>query len=153
MQYKASHSLAQIDVQAAVHFLDVPIGGVMCLRFSVTLITGTVLAVSTLAHAKTPVKATPAPVPFKIPATPALSPTALAQVEAIISYCERVDPLWSAKYQQLGNLVLSGQSSSQMADDAKGSAYQSELGVMGAALAKVPVSTGVSSCKAGIAGM
>ena len=123
----------------------------MCLRFSVTLITGTVLAVSTLAHAKTPLKTTP--VPLKTPASPALSPSALAQVEAIISYCESVDPLSSGKYKQLGNLVLSGQSSNQMGDDEKGGAYQSELGVMAAALARVPVSAGVSSCRAGIAGM
>jgi hypothetical protein len=122
----------------------------MCLRF--TLIAGTVLAVSTLAHAKTPPK-TAAPVSIRVPASPALSPSALAQVKAIISYCESVDPISAAKYQRLGNLVLSGQSSNQMNDDAKGGAYQSELGVMAAALAKIPVSTGVSSCRAGTVGM
>lgn len=121
----------------------------MCLRFSVTLITGTVLAVSTLAHAKT----TPAPAVIKSPAPPALPVSAMAQIEGIISYCQSVDPHSSAKYKQLGDLVLSGQSSQLKSDDEKGAAYQSDLSAVRAELAKIAVSKGVSTCKAGIAGL
>ena len=74
----------------------------MCLRFSRTLITGTVLAVSLLAHAKTPLKTTSKPVS----ASSAGTASALAQVQAIFSYCELVDPHSSAKYQKFRNVVL-----------------------------------------------
>jgi len=116
----------------------------MRLRFSTALITGTVLAVSSLAHAKTPA-------PVKTAARSGLPPSGLAQVDSIISYCESIDPSSSAKYQKLRNLALSGQSS-EGDDDKEGRTYQSELAVMRAALAKIPVSTGVSTCRAGIAG-
>jgi len=73
-------------------------------------------------------------------------------MEAILSYCESVDPKSSPKYQLLRNLVISGHSS-EIGDDGESAAYRSELGAMEAALAKIPISTGVSTCKAGIAGM
>ena len=102
----------------------------MCLRFS-TLISGAVLAVSTLTHATTPA---PAPLPVQ--------ERALAQVQAIISYCELVDPVSSAKYQALGNLVISGQSPSQISTEEKSTPYLQELSTTSARLAGVPVSTG-----------
>ena len=114
----------------------------MCLRFSATLISGAVLAVSTLAHATTPA---PAPLPVQ--------ERALAQVQAIISYCELVDPVSSAKYQALEAVVLSGQSPSQISTEEKSTPYLQELSTTSARLAGLPVSTGVSACKAAIKGI
>lgn len=116
----------------------------MCLRFSTALITGAVLAVSTLAHAKTQPKTTPGPA--NVPAPAATPATGLAQVQAIFLYCELVDPHSAANYQRMQKVVLSGSSSG-------GGAYLTELGTMAAALAKVPVSSGVSSCRTVIAGL
>ena len=122
----------------------------MCLRFSAALITGAVLAVSTLAHAKTQPKTTPAPANTPAPAaTPA---SGLAQVQAIFSYCELIDPHSAANYERLRKVVISGNSSGGSGDD-KSAAYLTELVTMAAALAKIPVSTGVSSCRTVIAGM
>ena len=122
----------------------------MCLRFSSVLITGAVLAVSTLAHAKTQPKPTPAPAKPPAPATTPAS--GLAQVQAIFSYCELVDSHSVAKYERMRKVVLSGQSS-ESGDDEKSAEYRTELGVMAAALAKVPLSTGVGSCRTVIAGL
>ena len=121
----------------------------MRLRFSATLITGTVLAVSSLAYAKTQPKPTPAPA--KTPAPPGSPATAVAQVEAIFSYCELVDPHSAAKYQRMRNVVISGHSS-ESGDD-RSAAYLTELGEIGAQLLKVPVSTGINSCRTVIAGL
>jgi hypothetical protein len=123
----------------------------MCLRFSATLITGTVLAVSTLAYAKTQPKTTPAPAKAPAPAT--LPASGLAQVQAIFSYCELVDPHSAAKYERVRSVVISGHSSSEIGDDERSAAYRSELGVMAADLLKIPVITGVSSCRTVIAGL
>jgi hypothetical protein len=114
----------------------------MCFRFSAILISGAVLAVSTLTHATTPA---PAPLPVQ--------ERALAQVQAIISYCELVDPLSSAKYQALEAVVLSGQSPSQISTEEKSTPYLQELSTMSARLASVPVSSGVNSCRAAIKGI
>ena len=114
----------------------------MCLRFSAALITGAVLAVSTLAYAKTQPKTTPAPAKAPAPAT--TPDSGLAQVQAIFSYCELVDPQSAAKYERMRKVVISGHSS-ETRDDERSAAYRTKLGVMDAELAKVPVSTGVSS--------
>jgi hypothetical protein len=104
------------------------------------------LAVSTLTHAATP---TPnnnqAPLPVQ--------ERALAQVQAIISYCESVDPQSKAKYQELGALVSSGQTPAQISTEQKSTPYLEELSTTSARLAKLPVSSGVSACQAGIKGM
>src|SRR5579859_1606019 len=103
MQHTARYSLYRKSCRQQFIFLDEAIGGVMRLRFSTALITGTVLAVSSLAHAKTPA-------PVKTAARSGLPPSGLAQVDSIISYCESIDPSSSAKYQKLRNLALSAQS-------------------------------------------
>jgi len=123
----------------------------MRLRFSTTLIMGAVLAVSSLAHAKTPIKITP--VPATVPTPPTSTASGLAQVETILSYCESVDSNSSAKYEKLRSLILSGYSPSTIRVDQKSPAYQSESREIGAALARIPVSTGVSTCRAGVAKM
>jgi hypothetical protein len=103
------------------------------------------LAVSTLDHAKTKPNTTPARSPLTL--------SVLAQVEAIITYCQVVDPRSSAKYQLLRTMATSGHSPSEISADQTSPAFLSELKVMGAAFIKIPVSTGVSACKAGIAGL
>jgi hypothetical protein len=102
-----------------------------------------------LAHAKTQPKSTPAPASATSAAAEA---SALAQVQAIFSYCELVDPRSAGKYERVRKLVLSG-NSSEIGNDERSSAYRTELGVMAAALGKVPVSTGINSCRTVIAGM
>ena len=107
------------------------------------------MAVSSLAYAKTQPKPTPAQA--KTPA-PASSPaTGLAQVQAIFSYCKLVDPHSAPKYQRMQNVVISGHSSG--GGDDRSSAYLTELGVIVSELLKVPVSTGISSCRTVIAGL
>jgi hypothetical protein len=120
------------------------------LRFSAALITGAVLTVSSLAHAKTPIKSTPAPQVLS-PAASTSTASGIAQVETILSYCESVDPQSLAKYERLRNLVLSGYAPSVISNNKKSAAYQSEVEAFGAALAQIPVSTGVSTCRAGAA--
>lgn len=123
----------------------------ICLRFSAALITGAVLTVSSLAHAKTPPKtATPPNLP---PPASANTASGIAQVQTILSYCESVDPQSTAKYEHLRSLVISGYAPSVVSVNEKSAAYQFEVDVIGAALAKIPVSTGVSTCRAGIAKM
>jgi hypothetical protein len=123
----------------------------MCLRFTTILIAGTVLAVSSLAHAKTPSKSTSAPVKTQAPST--LSASGLAQVEAILTYCQVVDSHSSGKYQRVRSLVLSGHSSGEINGDERSAAYLSELKVIGAQLFKVPSSAGISSCRTLITGL
>jgi hypothetical protein len=114
----------------------------MRLRFSTTLIMGAVLAVSSLAHAKS--NSTPAPAKAPNPS----SSSGLAQVEAIFSYCESVDPLSAAKYRKVQSHVLSGYSDS----DDKNSAFRSEFSAFSAQLATIPKSTGVATCRIAIVG-
>src|SRR5260370_38026841 len=117
----------------------------MRLRFSAALITGTVLAVSSLAHAKTHLNTTPAPPPLTV--------SGLAQVEAIITYCQVVDSRSSAKYQLLRTLATSGHSPSEISADQRSPAFLSELAVMGGAFIKIPGRTCVSTGKAGLVGV
>jgi hypothetical protein len=123
----------------------------MCLRFSATLIIGTALAVSSLANAKTPLK--PSFAPAKVSAPSSVSASGLAQVQAIVSYCELVDRHSAAKYRQLGSLVLSGYSPAEIGSDQRTSAYLAALGEIDAALARIPVSAGISACETAIAGL
>jgi len=121
----------------------------MCLRFPTALILGTVLTVSALAHAKTPVK----PAPVQNPAPSASSASGIAQVQAIFSYCERVDPHSVVKYVLLQSLILSGNSPAAIVADERSAAYRSEFNTVSAELAAIPVSTGVATCKSAIAAM
>jgi hypothetical protein len=123
----------------------------MSLRFSVTLMMGAALAVSSLAHAKTAVNPTPQTGTASTPST--LSASGLADVQAIITYCVVVDPHSAAKYERLLSVVTSGHSSSEISIDQKSAAYRSELITIGAELLKIPASTGASTCKAAIVGL
>lgn len=113
----------------------------MSLRFSAALITGTAMAVSMLAHAATPATST-----AKTASTP-ITIEGLARVEGILSYCATVDPSNSAKYKQALNNILSGHSGSEIKTDQSSSRYTYALGVADQDVAKLPVSTVVSSCK------
>src|SRR5215472_704710 len=122
----------------------------MCLRFPTALNLGTVLTVSSLAHAKTPIKP---PSPVQNPAPSPSSASGVAQVQAIFSYCERVDPHSVVKYILLQSLILSGNSPAVIVADEKSAGYRSEFNTMSAELAAIPVSTGIATCKSAIAGM
>jgi hypothetical protein len=125
----------------------------MCLRFSTGLILGTVLAVSSLTHAKTPEKSTPAPAKTQSPAPSSSAAGGIAQVQAIFSYCESVDPHSAGKYVLLQALILAGNSPAQILADEKSSAFRSEFNSTSAELAAIPVSTGITTCRSAIAGM
>jgi len=141
------------------------------LRFSAVLITGTVLAVSSLAHATTPGKAATTFAPakgtgsagsssVKSSSTPAgvhstsspLSIDALAKVEGILSYCVTVDPANASLYKQAQSNITSGHASSELKNDQGSSRYVSALGALNAELAALPASTVISSCQNFLAG-
>ena len=141
----------------------------MRLGFS-ALITGTVLAVSTLAHA-TPqpksasVKPTPAPIqsttgPIKTSGHPTVSsnPAApitvdgLAQVTAILNYCAQVDRPNAGSYARAMANILSGHASSEMKVDQSSASYGSGVRSMNLQLTSLPVGTVVSACKNFLAG-
>jgi hypothetical protein len=143
----------------------------MSLRFSAALIMGAALAASSLAHATTPGKATTASVPTKATgsaisssvrssSTPSVfhsisSPItidSLARVEGILSYCATVDPTDAAQYRQALSNIISGHPSSEIKDDQSSTRYVYALGLLDTEIAKLPVSTVVSSCKTFLAG-
>ena len=141
----------------------------MRLGFSV-LITGTVLAVSSLAQATPPAKSAaikPTPSPIQSTTGPikssghATSPTngaapitvdALAQVTAILNYCKQVDRPDSAQYEKALANILSGHASSEMKVDESSSSYGFAARSVNLQLAALPVSTVVSACKNFLAG-
>ncbi len=148
-------------MQAAVHWIKKHWGENMRLRFSTSLITGAVLAVSSLAHAiqpktssvtvktsasagNTSVKVTPSPVGV---AAPSINVGALAQVEGILTYCGRVDPKSSEQYRQVLKAILSGLRESDIDDDQENPTFVSDERAVSAQLAKIPRSTGVSGCR------
>jgi hypothetical protein len=134
------------------------------------LLTGTVLAVSSLAHATPPAKSeamkpTPAPIqsttgPIKSsghstsPSNPAAPITvdALAQVTAILNYCKQVDRPDSGQYERALANILTGHASSEMKVDESSSKYGAGAREINLQLAALPVSTVVSACKNFLAG-
>ena len=141
----------------------------MRLWFS-ALITGTVLAVSSLAHAapqpkSATVKPTPAPIqsttgPIKssghstTPSHPAAPITVdgLAQVTAILNYCSQVDRPDAGSYARALANILSGHASSEMKVDQSSAGFGSGVRSMNLQLASLPVGTVVSACKNFLAG-
>jgi hypothetical protein len=134
------------------------------------LITGTVLAASSLAHA-TPapksatVNPTPAPIqsttgPIKTsghstaPSNPAAPITVdgLAQVTGILNYCSQVDRPNAGNYARGLANVLSGHASSEMKVDQSSAGYGAGVRLINLQLANLPVSTVVSECKNFLAG-
>jgi hypothetical protein len=141
----------------------------MRLGFSI-LITGTVLAVSSLAQATPPaksaaIKPTPSPIesttgPIKTSdhaSSPTNSPApitvdALAQVTAILNYCKQVDRPDASQYEKALANIVSGHASSEMKVDESSSGYGSAARSINLQLAALPVSTVVSACKNFLAG-
>lgn len=137
--------------------------------FSV-LITGTVLAVSTLAPAapqpkSASVKATPAPIqsttgPIKtsghstFPSNSAAPITidGLAQVTGILNYCSQVDRPNAGSYARALANILSGHASSEMKIDQSSAGYGAGVRLINLQLASLPVSTVVSECRNFLAG-
>jgi hypothetical protein len=133
----------------------------MHLRFSVALITGTVLAVSTLGHATSSLhspgnhsmKVIPGHLNAKTSAVSSpITIEGLARVEGILSYCAKVDPKSATKYQQFMSNILTGHSSGEIDTDQGSSRYTFALGVVDQTIAKLPASTVVSACQNMLAG-
>ncbi len=141
----------------------------MRLGFSL-LITGTVLSVSSLAHANplpkpASLKPTPAPIqsttgPIKTsghstaPSNPAAPITVdgLAQVTAILNYCSQVDRPNAGSYARALANILSGHASSEIKVDQSSAAYGAGVRSINLQLASLPVGTVSSECKNFLAG-
>jgi hypothetical protein len=134
----------------------------MRLGFSI-LITGTVLSVSSLAHATqhptpAPIQSTTGPIKSSGHATSPSNPAApitvdgLAQVTAILNYCKQVDRPDSGQYERALANILSGHASSEMKVDESSSRYGAGARAINLQLAALPVSTVVSACKNFLAG-
>jgi hypothetical protein len=132
----------------------------MGLRFS-ALITGTVLAVSTLSHAAPspkaatvkstgPIKTSTHPVSNATPSP--ISVDGLAQVTAILSYCSQVDRPDAGKYAAMLANILSGHASAELKVDEASPLYGAGARNINLQLASLPVSTVVSACKSFLAG-
>jgi hypothetical protein len=106
----------------------------MRLRFSLTLISGTVLAVSTFANATS---APNAPITIE----------GLARVEGTLSYCATLDAKDSALYQKALDNILSHHTSAEIKSDQSSSRYTYAMGEIDLEMAKLPVITVLSSCK------
>lgn len=107
----------------------------MRLRFSVMLISGAAaFAVSTFANATS---APSAPITIE----------GLARVEGTLSYCSTIDPKNSNQYQKVLNNILSHHTASEIHTDQSSSRYTYAIGVLDQEMAKLPVSTVVTSCK------
>jgi hypothetical protein len=132
----------------------------MGLRFSV-LITGTVLAVSSLSHATPPpYAASVKPIPSKTgpiktnphdsgPSKPAapISVDGLAPITAILAYCSQVDRPDAGKYAQALASILSGHSSLEIKVDESNSFYGAGARSINLQLASLPITTVASACK------
>jgi len=124
----------------------------MSLRFSIAVIMGTVLAVSSLSHATPPIQNTST----KSTSSPAnqtpITIEGLARVQGVLTYCAVVDSKSAVKYQQALSNIISGHSSAEIKEDQSSSRFIYALGVVDTEIAKLPVATVVSSCKNFIAG-
>ena len=134
----------------------------MRLGFS-ALITGTVLAVSSLSHAAPspksatvksnstgPTKTSTHPVSNATPA--AITVDALAQVTAILAYCSQVDRPDAGKYAAALASILSGHGAAEIKVVEASPLYGAGARNINLQLASLPVSTVVSACKNFLAG-
>ena len=106
----------------------------MRLRFSPIMFTGAALAVSTLANATS---APNAPITIE----------GLARVEGTLSYCATIDPKNSLQYHKVLDNILSHHPESEIETDQRSSRYTYAMGVLDQEIARLPVSTVVTSCK------
>ena len=134
------------------------------------LITGTVLSVSSLAHATPPAKsASVKPIPAPVQATTGpiktsghsttpsnsaapITVDALAQVTGILHYCAQVDRPDAGSYARALANILSGHASSEMKVDQSSAGFGSGVRSINLQLASLPVGTVVSACKNFLAG-
>lgn len=102
--------------------------------FSLVLFTGAVIAASTFANATS---APNAPITIE----------GLVRVEGTLSYCATLDPSNSSQYHNALDNVLSRHTPAEIKTDQSSSRYTYAIGVLDQEMAKLPVSTVVSSCK------
>jgi len=93
--------------------------------------TAVVMLVSALAETKT---------------TPRVEPESLARMDAITSYCEKVDPASEAGYRSKLNDLVSGHSSDELLADRAGAKYRKAMTQANETLARVSPWTEAKSC-------
>jgi hypothetical protein len=93
--------------------------------------TAVIMLVSALAETKT---------------MPRLHPESLARIEAITSYCEKVDPASEGDYRSKFNDFVSGHSSDELRAGRASARYQKAMAQANETLAKVSPATEVKSC-------
>lgn len=131
------------------------------MRLRISLIMGTVLAVSSLslptqaqktAKVKNPLS--PPSNPIRVGKSPAglASPSpvgaqALATVTEILNKCMQVDSANAGFYRKFQSVVISGSSPSDIRTDEGSSGYQAEAKLIDQQLAATPAGTMVTSCR------
>ena len=104
----------------------------MSLRFSVTLVVGAMIGVSALAQPRSQTT---------------ISIDSLATVEAILQYCERIDPVNTSQYTRRLSTFTGGHSEVEIEGDQKGKTFANDVAAVNSQLAKVPLATGLSACR------
>jgi hypothetical protein len=93
-----------------------------------------------------------ATVPQLKPAEPTIQPEVLGRVEAVVSFCARVDAASAAEYKEWGNKVAGEMSKEQLAEIRASSEYKETYDAMTAELEKVPAEKAKESCREGLKG-
>ena len=109
----------------------------MSLRFSAILVTGAVLAVSSLAHS------TPSA------GSAQSSGSGLFQVELILDYCAKVDPASATNYRKALTKITGSEGE---IGDTSNPTVAAQTADIKAQLARLPVSTGITACRNFLAG-
>jgi hypothetical protein len=130
---RSSQQLARrVDVLARLIFLThFSLGENMRASFLAVCGTAVIMLVSALAETKT---------------TPRLHPESLARIEAITSFCEKVDRASQADYRLKLNDFVSGHSSDELVADRASNRYQKAMVQANETLASVSPATEVKSC-------
>jgi hypothetical protein len=134
--------------------------GEKIVRIRISLIVGTVLAVSSLslqsqaqsAKMRSPLSPPSNPVksgkgPIGLPEPTAISPESLATVTEILHKCGQVDPANGTFYSEFLAVVISGHSSFEITSDEGSMEYQSEAKLIDRQLASTPAGSLAKSCR------
>lgn len=89
-------------------------------------------------------------VPQFTPASPAVPPNALGQVEATVNFCSKVDSKSADKYKEWGKRVISGMSEKELSDARNSSEYKESYEMITNELGKIPAEKAVEGCRAAL---
>jgi hypothetical protein len=109
----------------------------MSLRFSIVLAAAAAISVSVL----TPMQA-----------ETTITGRSLGTVETILGYCARIDPVSAAQYKGSVKMFTAGHSEKEVERDQKDKGFTAAAESIDSQLKKVPLATGLSACKAFLAG-